>query len=127
MSGFALTLDFNRNTKPGGYCEFIDFDIKWTSLDGTLDEESPVWKISREFIKLCAENGMEASLGPHLESLVKNAGFANVVATRVPLPVGTWPADKRLVRDLSMADRPFGRKGQSGVQSLTLDVTSRKK
>jgi hypothetical protein len=40
--------------------------------------------------------GIEAEPGPKLEDWVKEAGFVNVVCKVFPLPMGTWPKDKRL-------------------------------
>jgi len=91
-------------TKPGGYTEFLDADIKWTSPDNSLPLESTVLKINSEFIKATRDAGMEPSPGPMLEAMVKDAGFTGVHHQRYPLPVGTWPADKHLVRPPS---RPF--------------------
>ena len=41
---------------------------------------------------------MEPCPGPLLEEWVKDAGFVDVVHQKFPFPVGTWPADKHLVR-----------------------------
>jgi hypothetical protein len=40
--------------------------------------------------------GIEAEPGPKLEQWAKDAGFVNVVSKAFPLPMGTWPKDKRL-------------------------------
>jgi hypothetical protein len=85
-------------TKPGGYSEFIDIDLKWTSPDDSLPADCAVMKINTEFIKATRDAGMEPSPGPLLEAMVKDAGFINVHHQRYPLPMGTWPADKHLVR-----------------------------
>lgn len=42
--------------------------------------------------------GLEPNPGVHLEGWLKDAGFEDVKVKKIPLPVGTWPADKRLVR-----------------------------
>ena len=49
---------------------------------------------------------MEASPGPLLEGWVKDAGFVDVVHQKFPLPVGTWAADKHLVRSLLTGSWP---------------------
>lgn len=67
------------------------------SPDNTLPDGSPVHKLNREFIKICREQGIEACPGPLLDEWLKDAGFEDVKVTKMPLPVGTWPADKRLV------------------------------
>jgi hypothetical protein len=36
--------------------------------------------------------------GPELKKWAEEAGYVNVTETIVPLPIGLWPRDKRLVR-----------------------------
>ena len=79
--------------------EFCDYDIMWTSPDGSLLPDSPLLKANVQLVKLCEKNGREPSPGPFLEGWMKDAGFEDVVVEKFPMPVGTWPADKRLVRD----------------------------
>ena len=87
----------NSNVNPGGYAEFNDYDIEWTSPDGTLLPDSPLGKVNQQVIKLSEKAGREPSPGPLLEGWMKDAGFVDVVAEKIPMPVGTWAVDKRLV------------------------------
>ncbi|MCJ1476927.1 hypothetical protein MMC13_005596 [Lambiella insularis] len=82
--------------KPGAWAEFVDFDLHWVSPDNTLPEGTAVLKIRDEFIGATRNAGMEPSPGPLLEGWLKDAGYSNISHQRLPLPVGTWPADKRL-------------------------------
>ncbi|KAL9111192.1 MAG: hypothetical protein Q9187_007946, partial [Circinaria calcarea] len=82
--------------QPGGYTEFIDFDLDWASPDGSLAEDSACRKTNLTFLKALKEANMEPCPGPLLEEWVKDAGFVDVVHQKFPLPVGTWPADKHL-------------------------------
>lgn len=87
-----------RNVKPGGWAEFIDLDLTWTSPDGSLKEEHAGKKFNNVFIKTCRDTGIEACPGLYLEGWMKDAGFQNVRTEKFILPVGTWPKDKTLVR-----------------------------
>ena len=40
--------------------------------------------------------GLEPEPGPQLEGWIKAAGFANVTHELLPIPVGTWPRDRKL-------------------------------
>ncbi len=40
--------------------------------------------------------GLEPEPGPKLESWIKDAGFTNVVHKLLPIPVGTWPKNRKL-------------------------------
>lgn len=86
-----------RHTKPGGYVEFNDLDLYWTSPDGSLTEDHTVYKFNRQFIKTCIEQGIDPCPGEKLAGYLKDAGFVDVVEQKFPMPVGTWPADKHLV------------------------------
>ena len=47
---------------------------------------------------------MEPCPGPLLEGWLKDAGFKGVAAERHVWPVGTWPADKHLVKKSQRLD-----------------------
>ena len=83
-------------TKPGAYTEFVDLDLQWTSLDGSMKDDSASWKFISQFLKASNDWGIEPCAGPTLEGLVKEQGFEDVFHQRLPLPLGTWPADKKL-------------------------------
>lgn len=45
----------------------------------------------------CDRIGRTLDPGPLLEGWVRDAGFQNVHHRRFPLPIGTWPKDRRMV------------------------------
>ncbi|CAF9922632.1 MAG: hypothetical protein HETSPECPRED_005107 [Heterodermia speciosa] len=83
------------HTKAGGYTELIDFDLDWTSPDGSIDNR-PIQKLNRDFLDGSLAVGKDPSPGPKLEQYMKAAGFEDVYAEKFIVPVGTWPADKHL-------------------------------
>lgn len=87
----------DRNLQPGGYAEFIDLDIEWTSPDGSLTEDHASLKFNQEFRKAARAANAEPSPGPLLEGHLKDAGFEDVVAQKYVWPVGTWAAERHLV------------------------------
>lgn len=86
-----------RHLQPGGYAEFIDLDLEWTSPDGSLTEDHASLKFNQEFRKASRAANAEPCPGPLLEGHLKDAGFEGVVAQKYVWPVGTWPADRHLV------------------------------
>jgi len=84
--------------KPGGWVEYLDLDVTWTSPDDSLKETSSMLQASLKFIDGSRKAGMEPCPGPKLEGWVKDAGFTEVVHEKMVMPIGTWPADKLLVR-----------------------------
>ncbi|KAL8973204.1 MAG: hypothetical protein Q9183_000106 [Haloplaca sp. 2 TL-2023] len=85
-----------ENTSPGGWVEFIDLDLVWTSPDGSLLEEHAGKRFNNEFIKASHAAGIEPCPGLYLEKWMKDAGFRDVKAEKFVWPVGTWPKDKHL-------------------------------
>ncbi|KAL8764187.1 MAG: hypothetical protein Q9184_000156 [Pyrenodesmia sp. 2 TL-2023] len=85
-----------ENTKPGGWVEFIDLDLTWTSPDGSLTEGHASKRFNNEFIKASRDTDIEPCPGLYLEGWMKDAGFQGVQAEKFVWPVGTWPKDKHL-------------------------------
>lgn len=85
-----------RNTKPGGWAEFQDFDPSYYSDDGSLKEEHSIFKYITIFINAAKSFGRDSKPGPQLEGWMKDAGFENIVAEKFRLPIGPWPKDKHL-------------------------------
>ena len=86
-----------ENTVPGGWCEFTDYDIQWTSPDGSLKPDGLLLEVNRQFFEGLKGQGLEGNPGRYLEEWVREAGFVEVHVNKIPLPCGTWPKDKRLV------------------------------
>ena len=85
-----------ENTTPGGYCEFTDFDLLLISPDKSLEEGSPIHYQNSTVHKLLEQAGTDPSPGRSLEKWVRDAGFEDVHVKIMPVPLGTWPKDKRL-------------------------------
>lgn len=96
-----------RNLQPGGYAEFIDLDLEWTSPDGSLTEDHASLKFNQEFRKASRAADAEPCPGPLLEGHLKDAGFEDVVVQKYVWPVGTWPADRHLVRRIRHSSPAF--------------------
>jgi hypothetical protein len=94
-------------TKPGGWVEFQDFELRFYSADGTFvpDNPSDIW--SKELILALKAFGLEPEPGPKLEQWIRDAGFENVNHKPLQIPVGPWPKDRRLVgSDMILANYP---------------------
>ena len=85
-------------TAPGGAVEFVDYDVRWVTPDDSLEEGSPIHTLINTFIKLHRDAGQEPCPGLFLEGWFKDAGFKDVRVTKMPMPIGTWAADKKMVR-----------------------------
>lgn len=76
----------------------MENDLECSSPDGTLTKDKALYKFNHEFLKASIETGIDPHAGLLLEERMKAAGFVDVVAQKFIWPVGTWPADKHLVR-----------------------------
>ena len=81
----------------------MEYDLEYTSEDGSYKENSPLWINNKEFIKFCRQFGMEPCPGRYIEGWMKDAGFEDVVHERIVLPMGPWAKDRRLVSQRLMS------------------------
>ncbi|EFQ25684.1 methyltransferase domain-containing protein [Colletotrichum graminicola] len=82
-----------KNTNPGGWVEFQDYDLLYTSDDGSLTEEHQTLKWIRLILEACDKMGRDGRPGPKLEKWVREAGFVNIVHEKFIVPIGPWPKD----------------------------------
>ncbi|KAL5601219.1 uncharacterized protein BROUX77_005468 [Berkeleyomyces rouxiae] len=78
------------NIAPGGWIECTEFDGFLMCNDGTMpDDHAP-----KVFLELVAKSlkgvGINFHIGPHLEPLLKQAGFVNVEKRTYPVAIGKW-------------------------------------
>jgi len=93
---FLLTR-FHRCTKPGGWVEFQDWDSACYSEDGTT-KDTAIEDYYRLIVEGYESQGYETCPGPKLEQWLHDAGFQDVKAEKLRIPMGTWPKDKKFVR-----------------------------
>jgi hypothetical protein len=86
-----------RYTKPGGYVEFQDFDMKFYTITGEWKPGCAAERWAEECVAGIKTIGREPEPGPKLERFIKEAGFVNVTEKVLAVPVGTWPKDRKLV------------------------------
>ncbi|EFQ24904.1 methyltransferase domain-containing protein [Colletotrichum graminicola] len=82
-----------RNTNPGGWVEFQDYNLRWKSDDGSLTEKHFTNEAVNNFLEACKLVNREPAPGPKLEGWVKDAGFVNITHQKFKIPVGDWPKD----------------------------------
>lgn len=89
-------LTTNRNLAPGGWAEFQDFEFNFHSDDGSLKEDSEMFKWITTLNDAADKFGRNSSPGPNLEGRAKDAGFVNVKHQKFRLPIGPWAKDAHL-------------------------------
>ncbi len=93
----CLTFAIPRFTKPGGWVEFVDLDMRVYSSDGSLSDDSPLYKWNRDILRAARMMGREPNPGPLLSGFLHDAGFVSVKEEVYRVPIGTWPKDRNLV------------------------------
>lgn len=89
---------FTRHTKPGGWCEFKDFDLTVRTGDDSLPEDSHILKYHNLVFEALGKIGRDHMPGPKLKKWVEEAGFFDIKEEVLPVPIGMWPRDAKLVR-----------------------------
>ncbi|KAG7051695.1 methyltransferase domain-containing protein [Colletotrichum scovillei] len=83
-----------ENVNPGGWVEFQDFNLRYTSDDGSYTEQHQTSKWSELFFDACKRINREANPGPKLEDWVRETGdYVNITHQKFKIPVGDWPKD----------------------------------
>ncbi|KAK7705068.1 hypothetical protein SLS57_010265 [Botryosphaeria dothidea] len=85
-----------QHTKPGGWVEFQDFEMRFYTHGGDFAPGSPLDRWCDELIAGITGAGFDPEPGAKLKGWVEDAGFANVTHRLLPIPTGTWPKDKKL-------------------------------
>ncbi|KAH0566179.1 hypothetical protein GP486_000432 [Trichoglossum hirsutum] len=80
-------------TRPGGWVEFQDLDIRYYSKDGSLRTDHHIYRWVYDLIEASTLAGRDPCPGPKLEGWVREAGYQNVHHHKFILPVGPWPKD----------------------------------
>lgn len=84
------------HTKPGGWVEFQDFEMRWYTHAGEFKNGDPLDQWCTEIIEGVKSIGVEPEPGPKLQGWIEDAGFVKVNHALLPIPTGTWPKDRRL-------------------------------
>ncbi len=85
------------NLRPGGWVEFQDYDTACVSQDNTIPKDYKVAEMLSFLREACDSIGRLLDPGPRLKGWVEDAGFENITQRIIPLPVGIWPKDKKMV------------------------------
>lgn len=102
--------NIGRHIKPGGWAEFQDYNLLWTTDDDSLSNEATVKKWNTLLLDAIRKEGKEPSPGPLLKQLLEEAGFKNVVEQVHKIPIGVWPKDRTLVSVIPLVTRYLANK-----------------
>ncbi|KAF5013416.1 hypothetical protein FDECE_604 [Fusarium decemcellulare] len=84
-----------QHLTPGGYVELQDVDVIMGSDDGTLTEDTTLYKWCRFLDEAAAKFNRSFERTTKFKDLLKEVGFVDVVETRFKWPTNRWPRDKK--------------------------------
>ncbi|KAH0846300.1 putative methyltransferase [Fonsecaea pedrosoi] len=84
-----------ENLKPGGWVEFQEWDTHIYSKDDSLAEDAALFKFHHYTCGRRTAAGYDSQPGPKVEGWLRDAGFINVQAVKLPIPLGIWPKDNK--------------------------------
>jgi hypothetical protein len=84
-----------RCIKPGGYFQDLEFDIQFTSDDGTVKPGDTMYDWSQIFINAGETMGRTFKIAKRSKALMEATGFVDVEEAIFKMPVNGWMADKR--------------------------------
>ncbi|KAM0345007.1 hypothetical protein ACHAPU_006890 [Fusarium lateritium] len=88
-------IEMSRNITPGGYVELQDVDVIMGSDDGTLTEETTMYKWCRLLDEAAGKFNRCFERTTRFKDLLKEVGFVDVVETRYKWPTNHWPKDNK--------------------------------
>ncbi|KAK7537997.1 S-adenosyl-L-methionine-dependent methyltransferase [Phyllosticta citricarpa] len=92
----ALTRRAFAATRPGGWAEFSDYEMRYYADDGSAGADNKMVRLAELLCDGADRIGRTLQPGQHLERWMKDAGFTNVQSRLIKLPLGAWPKDGTL-------------------------------
>ncbi|KAK1674374.1 methyltransferase domain-containing protein [Colletotrichum godetiae] len=105
-ASFKTRLDFVlqafRNLEPGGYLEMQDNVFCLLCTDGTMPEDSLIYKWSKLLVESTEQIGQPLDDAPRFKKMLEDAGFEDVHERKEIWPIGAWPAKVTKEHELGM-------------------------
>ncbi|RPA94716.1 S-adenosyl-L-methionine-dependent methyltransferase [Choiromyces venosus 120613-1] len=93
--GKLIQQAFNH-LKPGGWLDVAEYEFSLKSDDGTLPVKSNLFRFYELVNEAADKLGQEFKIAASLDRYILDAGFEKVNHEEMKLPLGTWPAEKKL-------------------------------
>ncbi len=86
-----------RSLRPGGWVENHEFNLAFTSDDGTLSPTGPTVRWCQLMNEGFSKMGTDGHLYPEqMKRQMEQIGYVNCQVIPVKMPIGPWPKNKRL-------------------------------
>lgn len=74
----------------------MELSVVFESDDGTMTEESPLYKWGPQQLEASERVGKSFTVGKYTKTRFQEVGFVDVREHKFKLPVGPWSSDKRM-------------------------------
>jgi hypothetical protein len=91
--GTSLTVGRYRVLKPGGWVQMVEIYFNVQSDNGSISDEHALRQWSSQLMR-SMEGIKDFRVGTRLKTLLLAAGFTEVDAKMIPLPLSAWPDSK---------------------------------
>ena len=92
----ALLAKAFNHLNPGGWIELTEFEVWAHSYNNSLDRAPDIQTWQSKLHEAANKIGRTMEVAVHLETWVRDAGFADVVQHKTTVPNAPWPRDKEL-------------------------------
>ncbi|GKT95320.1 methyltransferase domain-containing protein [Colletotrichum tofieldiae] len=110
-----------NHLEPGGYLEIQDSVWPPVCNDGTLKEDSALYRWSHLIVEACNKTGRPIDKTGQMPMMMEAAGFEHIRTTKVIFPASPWPMDRKL-RELGIWNQE---QLLPGLEALTLGLFTR--
>jgi ubiquinone/menaquinone biosynthesis C-methylase UbiE len=84
-----------RNLEPGGWVEFQEYHLPWTSDDGSIAKCPKFEQWNREIFRAAKKAGVTPDAIFQMPDLLENRGFVKAKTASTKWPIGPWAKDAR--------------------------------
>lgn len=107
--------------KPGGWIELQEFHIPLGCDDDTMAEGGAMFKWGEELKKAALKVGLDTTASLRHPEMLKDAGFEDVQAMQLKVPMGTWAKGKQEKKVGWMGGKDL-HMGVEGISSKLLSI-----
>jgi SAM-dependent methyltransferase len=84
-----------RNLEPGGWVEFQEYHLPWTSDDGSISECPKFEQWNQEIFRAAKKAGITPDAIFQVPDLLEKRGFVKTKTASTKWPIGPWAKDAR--------------------------------
>ncbi|KAH8812898.1 methyltransferase family protein [Xylogone sp. PMI_703] len=92
----AMLTQAYKTLRPGGYVELSELGVKPQAMNPDYPPPFQVFRWLDLYDEAMAKMGFSFRIAHQFKDMLAEAGFVDIVETRLPVPWGSWHSDKKL-------------------------------